>query len=526
MSAHRVPRFLIVDDDEIDRHALVRALARTDICGQTTEAVDGAEALAQDEHAVFDCILLDYLLPGSTAIEILPTLRRRYPEAAIVVLTGHGDEQVAVELMKAGAADYISKERLDPKTLGRSVRQALALQAARARAEKLEQAQSEHMEKLRSLVEATPRLFGGLTLEERATQAALLARQVLDCKESFVGVHAEGADLCLIVCGDEVTQLELAPARSQSNVWAGLWSAFSREFAGLSDERATDELGATHQLMIVRLISREGLLQGLLAVRGGAPEGATNDSRKMLLAQLGQNAAVAIDNVRLYEATQRAVATRDAVLTVVSHDLRNPLGAIGLTSSLLRERITTADEISLLDRIDRNGAHMKRLIDDLLDVARIEGGNFTIQAAREEAHSLVDEARTLAAPLADAGRTRLVTATDSCDDPLYVRAERHRVLQVLTNLLGNATKFAPGGTIELRLESLSNEVRFVVVDDGPGIAPEDLPHVFSRFWRRNERGLGLGLHIAKGVVEAHGGRIWVDSQVGKGAAFSFTLPRA
>jgi signal transduction histidine kinase len=225
------------------------------------------------------------------------------------------------------------------------------------------------------------------------------------------------------------------------------------------------------------------------------------------------------------ETARKALAARDEIMGVVAHDLRTPLSAISMRSELLQE---TAD----LDVVQRHAEgiftltrRMEGLIRSMLDVTTIESGHFTVRPETCEVEGLLQETTEMLASLAAPKQVtleRLPAAVTS------VRADKERVLQVLANLVGNAIKFAPkGGRVEVAATKRDHGVCFSVSDNGPGIDPEHLPHVFDRFWKHEaggKKGTGLGLFIAKGIVEAHGGRIWVESEPGQGATFRFTLP--
>jgi len=188
-------------------------------------------------------------------------------------------------------------------------------------------------------------------------------------------------------------------------------------------------------------------------------------------------------------------------------------------------RLTTRKQ---LDVIQRAASRANRLISDLLDVAKIQAGGMSVELATVDVPSMVQEAvDSVAAVAASKG---LVLEKNVADGIPAVAADRDRVLQVFGNLLGNAIKFTPkGGKITIDAECDGFVARFAVCDTGPGIPPEHVPHVFDRYWQAKSTaklGTGLGLSIAKGIVEAHMGRIWVESEPGKGASFIFTLPAA
>ena len=217
------------------------------------------------------------------------------------------------------------------------------------------------------------------------------------------------------------------------------------------------------------------------------------------------------------------------MLGVVAHDLRNPLSTILMQASVLKRHGPEPERRSQkpVEVIQRAAKRMNRLIQDLLDVALMEAGQLTIERARLSAGGLIVEAVDMQRPLASSSSLELRVEVDP--DVPEVWGDRDRLLQVFENLIGNAIKFTKaGGRITAGAASRDDEVVFWVADTGCGIASENLPRVFDRFWqatRAGRQGAGLGLPITKGIVEAHGGRIWVESTAGSGSTFFFTIPR-
>ena len=240
---------------------------------------------------------------------------------------------------------------------------------------------------------------------------------------------------------------------------------------------------------------------------------------------------VEVDLVRQVALGEQAVRARDDLVAVVSHDLKNPLSVIQMQSSALLRGIVSEDGESsrrlraAAERIQRAIDRMNTLLHDLLDLSKIEAGRFSVQPTVHNARELVEEALLVLEPL---GHRKQITFTLDASDDCTVLADRDRIYQVLSNLVGNALKFSPdGGAIQLQISKADNETLFTVADEGPGIAADQLSHLFNRYWqapRSGRQGSGLGLYIAKGIVEAHGGRIWVVSALGSGSAFSFALP--
>lgn len=228
----------------------------------------------------------------------------------------------------------------------------------------------------------------------------------------------------------------------------------------------------------------------------------------------------------LHQQAERAVRMRDDVLAIVAHDLRNPVSRIRMAASMLRDATLPDDQrIRLAEVAERSAAHVERLIGDLLDVAAIESGSLTIEPAEMSVPALLEDVRD---QFAEQAALRQLSVT--CEaEPFTMQADRVRVQQVLGNLVGNAVRLTPaGGCVTLRACARDDVVTYSVQDTGPGIPEEELPYLFQRYWqaRRSNRGsAGLGLAIAKGIVEAHGGSIQVESTVGEGSTFRFSLPR-
>jgi signal transduction histidine kinase len=224
--------------------------------------------------------------------------------------------------------------------------------------------------------------------------------------------------------------------------------------------------------------------------------------------------------------SERQGARANDVLAFVTHDLRSPLSIIAANAELIAGDTNEALTREAAQEVTFAAARMERLLTDLLDVARIEAGVFRIVKRRHDVSALLAEVFCSYRPLFAA--RRMSFAGERPVTEVFASFDRDRIVQVLSNLLGNAMKFTPiNGTISLQAERRDGGIEFMVRDNGPGIHPDVLPHVFERFWQidsNTRRGLGLGLYICEKIVEAHNGRIWAESDFGKGATFRFTLP--
>jgi signal transduction histidine kinase len=241
-----------------------------------------------------------------------------------------------------------------------------------------------------------------------------------------------------------------------------------------------------------------------------------------------QRLAVAADKALLYETTRRAVLARDEILSLVSHDLRVPLNTIMAVTNLLSDhkQDRRSDVDYWLETLNRASEQIRVQIDDLLDVSRIEANRFAVESVPEMPKALLSEACDLLRPIAARKEIELICDLEGDFPPVH--ADAPQIVRVLNNLISNAIKFcSPGGRIRLSASVRYDEVWISVEDTGSGIPADEIERVFDRFWKGHpgdRRGAGLGLTIAKGVVEAHNGRIWVESKPGVGSTFTFSLP--
>ncbi len=303
---------------------------------------------------------------------------------------------------------------------------------------------------------------------------------------------------------------------------------------GLFEELAKDD----EHLRLLRVTGPKSLMVVALRTGGGvvgtltfvaSESGRRYGADDLVFAQeIARRASMAMDNAHLHEQARRAVQAREDLLAVVSHDLRNPLSVILVSATLALRAWPPGDtNRRAIEAIRRLALRMDCLIGDLLDASTIEAGRLSLETAVQSVDQVVRDA--IEALEAQAAQKRVRLEAIGCGD-LGVFCDRGRMMQVFSNLIGNAIKFTPeGGSITVRVEPRDRDVWFFVTDTGPGIPEDQLPRLFDRFWqaKRTARlGTGLGLTIAKGIIEAQDGRIGVESQLGVGSTFFFTLPRA
>jgi len=256
-------------------------------------------------------------------------------------------------------------------------------------------------------------------------------------------------------------------------------------------------------------------------------DAATEKERRHYQASAKSSAELLSQEQESHQETKATLTTREEFLAIVSHDLRNPLNHISMAAQNLLE--APKDVKELASSINRSAGEMLRLIQDLLDIERIAVGKLTLHYEEHDVSAIIKEA--VEQFKGDAASKEITLSAKPEDVCRYVVCDRSRVMQVLSNLIGNAIKFTPAkGQICVsctRTSTGGKEVQVSVSDTGEGIAPEKIKTIFERFSqinRQDRRGIGLGLYIAKMMVEEHPGRIWVESKVGEGSTFHFTLP--
>jgi PAS domain S-box-containing protein len=285
------------------------------------------------------------------------------------------------------------------------------------------------------------------------------------------------------------------------------------------------------QSVIVAPLRAPGRMIGTLTVLRDRPGTDFSPADQVLAQEIADRAALAIENARLHQETHEAARAREDLLAIVSHDLRNPLGVVMMSSAILLRtggNDKPGEQIrKQAEKIQRSVERMNSLIGNLLDATRIQAGRFPVDSKPQDIGHLVGESLEMLRELAAPKGIQLTREVAPGIPP--VTCDRERILQVFSNLVGNAIKFTPeGGAIVVRVvPGDGNHVLLSIADTGAGIPDEHAPYIFERYWkgkRDGRGGTGLGLYIAKGIVEAHGGRIWLESKIGAGTTFFFTLP--
>ena len=538
---------LLVDDEEANLD-LLEGFLRAEGYHALSRTTDPRQVLSlMDEHRP-DLVLLDLHMPHKDGFAVLRELGEHVhgdDYVPVLVLTADVNPQARERALSSGARDFLTKP-FDILEVLLRVRNLLETRVLYLRQRQAREAAERAQERAAFLAEASRVLASsfdtGTTLARLACLAvpALADLCVVDLVDAdgryrqagaaHVDAEKEGM-IRAEVPGEPVRRHFLAPmfAVGEPVLLAEVPASLMDEIAGAG--RMRDLLGALGPRSAMVLPMRAGdRTIGAITLVSSESARRYGPEDMELAAELAHRAALAVENARLFAQAHSALRARDEMLAVVAHDLRNPVSTIVLGSDLLLD--TTPDDAAHafqrrhLSTVKRSAERMNRLIQDLLDVSRVVGGKLALAPQEEDAQMLLKEASAMLRPLAEARgiQFRVRAATELP----RLTMDGARVMQVISNLVGNALKFTPeGGTVTLGAEWAGSDVRVSVADTGPGISPEQLPHVFGRFWQADDadrRGLGLGLSIARGIVEAHGGRIWVESEPGAGSTFHFTLP--
>jgi signal transduction histidine kinase len=527
-SAPEAVSLLLVDDRPENLLALKAIL---DLPGyRLVTASSGPEALEKIAHEDFALLLLDVAMPGMSGFEVADQLKNEERTRTIPILfltaVATGFEEV-YRAYKIGAVDYLIKP-LNVEAVRSKVAVFADLYRQRReierRDERLRQAERREFalqlaelriasdDRYRRLVEGIDHAFGWTT-DKDARRLKFLSRRATESlgypAEAFL---REGFLLeCVHPDDRETTRSAFAAAA----------------------EKGLD------QIVNHRLVTASGAVRWYhtSVSRGLEPHthqivlhGLSTDVTELKAAEERQH-RLARENARLYEHSERVAQALEELLRVVSHDLRNPLSSVLLGIKTASAALSSGEDIAraknALEVVERNARIMVRLVDDLVERELVRTGKLSLTKARHEVQTLLRDALALVEQAARAKPVELRVEADAVRDAVLL-CDRDRVLQVLANLLHNAIKFSPrDGTVLLAASPEPGAIRFEVVDQGPGIDPAQLPNVFERMWQAKQgaqRGLGLGLSIARALVHAHGGEIEVDSTPGKGSTFFFTLP--
>jgi signal transduction histidine kinase/DNA-binding response OmpR family regulator len=513
---------LIVDDEEANLD-LLEGLLYSEGYRRITRVLDARRVVERWESCRPDLVLLDLHMPHRSGFEILADLRDRTARddfLPVLVLTADVTQEARDRALSEGARDFLTKP-FDAVEVLLRVRNLLEIKLLH-RSQREGRIHAEAAERRATLLaDASRMLSASLDSQTALAQVAnLLVRDYADACGFFLLDDEKPRAVAHAALGGTVRLPEEAE------------SALAEHIVATVEERAVRIVPVGAEALIVAPIITPSRPVGALALTIPDPA-AINVADLEMISDLASRAALAMDNAELFADAQLASQARERLLSVVAHDLRSPLTAIGMYAEMLLGLLPPASDRftkDALGSIHRSSQRMQQQIEDLLDLTRLQQGTFSLRRTACALADIFREADLLLKPLADSRAVELRVEGDEEQGSTIAEIDGSRFQQVVSNLVGNALKFTPeNGSVLLRWEVDDGDLRVAVADTGPGIAREQIPHIFGAFWQARDgdrRGVGLGLWIARAIVEAHDGRIWVDSAEGEGATFHFAIPIA
>lgn len=542
----KTAKVLIVDDLP-DKLLVYEAILR-DMNLELVMATSGEKALREVLNHDFAVILLDVNMPGMDGFETANLIRSRKKSAhtPVIFVTAYNDELRMAEAYSRGAVDFISTPII-PQILRAKVRVFVDLfcmtEQVREHAQQ-EIALSEERAQRSAAEEANRRLnflvrAGGVIT--RSLDRKVIIENILrlltpgQADTAALGLLRNGEwDFCVSTVANgeftlsEVVQIADLPSTLRSAVEKALPGN-----ANTSDPHSSaTELVLQPRIVVVPLKDRDATFGALIASLAPEKRAWTMEDYQ-LFESIGSRSAIALTNAKLFEEIEFANKQKNRFLSMLAHELRNPLAPIQSAVDLIRlcrindENLNAAREV-----IDRQVAHMVRLVDDLLDVSRITLGKIRLAKSRIDAREVVASALEISGPQIDSQRHKLIV--DMPQSAVWVDGDAARLAQVLSNVLNNAAKYTPAsGEIRFSLKAEHQEAIFQVADTGVGIPPAMLQRIFDLFTQvehsagRSGGGLGIGLTLVREIVELHGGQVGVSSAgIDQGSEFKITLPLA
>ena len=498
---------LVIDDDEVDRMAIARALRKTGLNTLLHEADSIDSALEIIDTKPWDCIFLDYLLPGGDGLELLTQFREKGLDMPVVIVTSQGDEKIAVKAMKAGGSDYISKNLLNPQAVAK-----VLINAVRTY-----RAESDRKKTAKALANSEARLA-------EAQRIADIGSWEIDL-DANEGYWTE--QVFRILGYSKPRGLKVSFQRFLSHVHPDDLARAASDYSNC----VSKGLPMKTDLRVLR--KDEKIRQ--VEIQGKPVKSESGNTVKIVgtIQDITHRKSIEQALIEARNLAERNAKAKEEFLANMSHEIRTPMNAILGFGKLLSETTLNPQQKEYLQAIDYSGEALLAIINDILDLSKIEAGKLHFE---HQVFSIIEMLKTLEAifrPKAKENKLEFGWVLGP-GVPQYLVGAPTRLNQVLLNLLGNAFKFTSEGeiSIEVKLKAeTETQLRLVfeVVDTGIGIPADKLESIFESFTQasndttRKFGGTGLGLTICKRIIELQGGRIGLQSEIGEGSVFFFEL---
>lgn len=545
-------RILVVDDEIQVVHIFQDLLTQQGYAVESSE--NGDDAILKVTQGKFDLVLTDINLPGVDGLEVIRAAKAADEDTCVILITGYASTTTAIDALRQGAYDYITKpfdlwetakriERgLESRFLKRDNRRKTSqLESANAELQRHEEILRKKVElathRMRLLLDAGKSMSTSLSLQSTMDVVVAQAARLSGSRSCLLFLHDTSSDEYIAEAAFGVTPEVYRTLRFQMGVgYHGqvAQSAQPRLVANITEAVGTEPMFETLHAsgaLIMPLDSGEKVI-GMLTCLDHEGSAFTLEDQEVLK-MLASQATIAITNAILYERTRELDRLKSEFVAVVSHEVRTPLTSIKGSLELLGDtRFLTLPppQKELLLICQANTERLISLINDILDFSKLESSKLSLNVESMSVERVLTEAVENIRNLAAQRELEIDLKVDPSAG--QIEADPMRVGQVATNLIGNAIKFSPEKSrIEVFASGDESKVTVSVKDYGRGIAQRDISRLFQRFAQldstttRKAGGTGLGLVICKGIVEQHGGSIWVESQINEGSTFSFSLPR-
>lgn len=489
-------KLLIIDDDEVDRIAIKRAIKSSGFRAEIELLANYDQGLDAALNTDFDCIFVDYRLNGFSGLDLLTEYKKKGGASPVIVLSAHGDEKIAVEMMKAGACDYISKASLSPEAIAKSINYALKVKGSKNNASRIERALLETEQKLNVVISKSPLIL--FSLDESGVFTLFKGK-------AMENIRLHETD----VIGKSVYEIwSLLPVRLQD---------VKRALLGEEFKEPIEFEGRFFEMHYIPSRDSDGQFTGVMGI---ATDITGHKEQEQELR--GQ--------IILSSETQKI---KEQFLANMSHEIRTPIhGIISLSKIILQSKLEK-EQLNYLTAIRKSADNLLVIINDILDFSKIEAEKMTFETTCFNLRELIQTIFELFKARFDEKAISLIVEMDP-SLPQLVKGDPVRLSQVINNLVGNGVKFTHKGSVTLSVSSVGEKdnftsIEFKVKDTGIGIPENKLATIFNSFSQagtditRKYGGTGLGLSIAKRIVELQEGHIKVESKLNEGTVFTFNM---